>query len=453
MLLPSGIATEDSSLLDSTSPSTTMPKRLRVLVSAYFCSPYKGSESGLGWNIVSRMARHHDVTVLCGDLRSEKPTLRDLERYKNESDLPPGLTILHVPPGPDVRLLNQIHQWPGLWFVYYEAYRRWQKAAFRAAERHHREQPFDLVHHLNIIGYREPGYLWQLGIPFFWGPVSGAPVVPSAFLADFSPAQKLRWITRNLINNVQKRGTARCLRAARTAERIWTVSREDREMVCKLWGVEAEAMLETGVKTPDEAVRPLQKQPGEPLRLVWSGIFLGIKALPLVLRALARLPQGTATLDILGDGPEAALWDAEITSLGLAGMVKRHGHQPREAALAMMKQSHVLIHSSVKEGTPHVILEALSMGLPVICHDACGMGIAVSDECGIKVNLIDPTTSIQGFADAIQLLGKNPEMLTKLSEGALRRAHELSWDHIASRIDSAYHGNSIASTQPIGDPA
>ena len=41
-----------------------MPKKLKVLISAYACEPNKGSEPEVGWQWALQMARYHDVTVL-----------------------------------------------------------------------------------------------------------------------------------------------------------------------------------------------------------------------------------------------------------------------------------------------------------------------------------------------------------------------------------------------------
>ena len=41
-----------------------MPRRLRVLMSAYACEPGKGSEPGVGWNLAKAMATRHDVWVV-----------------------------------------------------------------------------------------------------------------------------------------------------------------------------------------------------------------------------------------------------------------------------------------------------------------------------------------------------------------------------------------------------
>jgi len=33
-----------------------------------------------------------------------------------------------------------------------------------------------------MVGFREPGYLWQLNIPFVWGPIGGMGYFPTRFL-------------------------------------------------------------------------------------------------------------------------------------------------------------------------------------------------------------------------------------------------------------------------------
>jgi glycosyltransferase involved in cell wall biosynthesis len=103
-----------------------------------------------------------------------------------------------------------------------------------------------------------------------------------------------------------------------------------------------------------------------------------------------------------------------------------------------MSTGHALIHSSVKEGTPHVVLEAMALGMPVICHDACGMGVAVNEESGLKVPMKNPESSVRGFHDAIMRLWNDPKLLNELSKGAIRRAHELSWENKILKVEATY---------------
>lgn len=425
-----------------------MARRLRILLSAYFCSPYKGSESALGWNVASRLAKYHDVTLLCGDLAAEQPTRRDLARFTEEDGLPEGLHVHHVPPDASTRLIHHMHQLPGLWFIYYYAYKRWQKKAFREARRMHGERPFDLIHHLTVIGFREPGYLWQLDAPFFWGPVSGTPMVPKPFLKTYSFFEKLRWGSRNVMNAWQIRHPGRSRDAAMKAFVTWVVSNDDR-IAIESWGGKPQQMLEVGSVGGKTGGGHTPISP-PPIRLCWSGLFLGIKALPVLLHALAKLPAGSVTVDVLGDGPEAGIWKKLSADLGLAHCVRWRGMLSRIQAMEVMEECHMLVHTSVKEATATVVLEALERGLPVICHDACGMGTAVDERCGIKVPLRDVPTSIDGFSEAISRVIDDPLLLSKLRTGAIQRAGELSWEKKIDAILQAYQcgvsGNSIPAT-------
>ena len=78
------------------------------------------------------------------------------------------------------------------------------------------------------------------------------------------------------------------------------------------------------------------------------------------------------------------------------------------------------------------------MGLPVICHDACGMYYAITGDCGIKVPMINMRKSVDGFADAIKKLAQDPAEVRRLSAGALKRAEELSWDNKVRHIADVY---------------
>jgi glycosyltransferase involved in cell wall biosynthesis len=413
-----------------------MSRRLRVLLSAYYCSPYRGGESTVGWKVATELAANHDVTVICGDLSPNSPTLGDHIRFKNEREMPEGLVIHHIQANSTASAFHKLHNYPGLWFLYYEAYRRWQRQAFLEAQKLHSEQSFDLVHHLTVIGFREPGYLWQLGIPFFWGPISGTPLVPSAYLSDFSLPEKFRWGTRNILNRFQIANGGRARAAALVAKKVWVVSGEDKATL-EAWGATPIRMLETGSKS-EISQEIKRRDQTEPLRICWSGLFQGIKALPLLLRAISRTNSMQIRLDVLGNGPEAVKWKALAEDLQISHYITWHGMLPRDEAMQVMKDAHLLVHTSVKEGTPHVVLEALSMGLPVICHDACGMGTAVDERCGIRIPLVDPPTSTSGFHAAILRFFEESDLLPRLSAGAYERASELSWESKVEAFSNAY---------------
>ena len=413
-------------------------QRRNILVSAYAFSPYQGSECAVGWNIVIRLAKAYDVTVLCGDLSGTRRMKNDLERYFKLNPPIQGLCVHYVAPGLLIRFFEKMHTFPGLWMSYYLAYNLWQREAFKEACKLHMHRPFDLVHQLNMIGFRESGYLWRLKIPFVWGPVGGSPNEPLAFIGQFSLMGGLRVVVRNMINNFQKRTAWRSRLAAHCASKLWAVTSADVQTMRDLWGMNVEQMLETGV-TVRHDLCPRSWGGQEALRIVWSGIHLPRKALPIFLHAVAGLEEkDRIIIDVLGEGPESAGWKALAERLGLNENVTWHGMLPHEKALSVMSDAHLMAFSSLKEGTPHVVLEALSLGLPVICHDACGMGIAVTKKCGIKIPLCDPQTSIEGFSQAIRRIFDDKALVESLSRGALERAAELSWDKKVEEIVAGY---------------
>jgi glycosyltransferase involved in cell wall biosynthesis len=412
---------------------------MRILLSCYYFSPYRGGEAAVGWRYASGLAKSFDVTVLYGDLSAEEPMRKDLERYQAETGLPELLTAVHISADTIAHRIHDLHAKPGLFFLYYPAYSRWQQRAFETAERLHQEKPFDVVHHLTIIGYREPGYLWKLGIPFVWGPINGAAMMPWGFIPGFGWKGRYQHALRNVMNWIQIRLPSRSRKAAMCAAKIWAVTEEDHRMVDEIWGAQAELMIETGAEpAPNAMIRKCNSS--EPLRLVCCGILEARKALNLILEAMSSLPKDVkCELHVIGEGAERGRWQQLAETLGIVEQVIWHGRVPHAEAQRLMARGHILIHSAVKEGTPHVVLEAMAQGMPVICHDACGMGVAVDENSGIKVPLHDPATSVAGFRNAILRLCNEPDLLSKLSQGALARATQLTWDNKVKQVADTYH--------------
>jgi glycosyltransferase involved in cell wall biosynthesis len=414
-------------------PDPRSTSRRRVLVSANAVSPARGSEPGVGWQVCSRLAKFHDVTVLCAAGVSGPDATCFRDEITAHGPVP-GLTIRYVDP-PLLSRLFQRETTLCRRTVYYTGYKSWQRAAYKTAVDLHRGRPFDLVHQLNMTGYREPGYLWKIDAPFVWGPVGGAANYPAGFYDLLGRRDRLFYSVRTATNRFQSK-SKRPRQAAAKAKHVWAISAEDVDLI-RSWGVSAERMLETGATARDAAaVRTYDGT--RPLRVVWSGRHLGRKALPILLHAAAKL-KDRIELIILGDGPETAAWKSLAASLGI-DRIRWTGNLTQAEALTESSRADVLAFTSVLEGTPHVVVESLSLGLPVICHDACGMGAAVTADCGMLIPMRDSASSVAAFAETLKTLADDPAMVVRLSRGALARAEELSWDRIAERIADVYDG-------------
>jgi len=140
----------------------TQRRRPRLLMSAYACRPNHGSEPGVGWNRALQAAQDFDTWVITEDATSGSA----IRTYLREHSPIPGLEFVFIPKSP---WINPLAYRLGLYHAPMALLRWWPLDAlffYRLARRLHAELRFDLVQQVNFQTYREPGYLWKLGIPF-----------------------------------------------------------------------------------------------------------------------------------------------------------------------------------------------------------------------------------------------------------------------------------------------
>lgn len=407
-----------------------MPQRLKILISAYACSPYRGSEPGVGWGFVAALAEQHNLWVIV----EEEKFRTDIERYLVDNpSFSQSVRFVYLKKQRN-RLLRKI--WPPSYYWYY---RRWHEEAFELARALHQEVGFDIAHQLTMVGFREPGYLWKLGIPFVWGPVGGMGLFPWRFLPLVGGYGALYYLGYNLFNAWQMRFSRRPKLAAKAAGvGLIMATPENQAGAKRYWGCPSTLISEVGLP-PSPPLQPGRRQTGEPLRLVWTGLHTPGKALNLALAALATLPQELSwELHVLGKGARTSRWQRMAQASGLAERCRFHGWLPRDDALRIMAAGHVMLITSLRDLTSTVTIEALAMGLPIICLDHCGFAGVVDDTCGIKVPLRTPAAAVAGLAAGIARLAEDEALRFELAQGAVRRAQDFSWERKAEAVDRIY---------------
>ncbi len=217
----------------------------KVLVSVYACSPYRGSEPGMGWHFLKMIAKENEVWAIV----EEEKWRPDIEKYL--ADHPDEMQNVHWTfiRKPRARLLRKI--WPP---SYYWFYRVWQWRAYKKACDLHKIVGFDLVHQLNMVGFREPGYLWKLKVPFAWGPIGGLGYTAWRLLPLMGMFGVLEFAARNIINWCHSHFLLRPRMAARRAaetNRLIVATGENQREARKLWGVDSTVLCEIGVDSCD----------------------------------------------------------------------------------------------------------------------------------------------------------------------------------------------------------
>ncbi len=415
-----------------------MSKRLKVLVAAYACSPYHGTEFGVGWGWSNAISKYHDVHVITADFHRA-----DIERASRER---PELFVRlnffyvqhrpwHYAPTKGWSLIEGSFLKP----IMNYAYGLWQRDAYKLARKLHEENKFDLAHQLTYVGFRFPGHLWKLDIPFVWGPIGGLENTPWKFLPGLGFSGCVYYAGRNIVNSLQKKflsGPKKAFCKGRGG--IIAATEGIRKEILRWYGEESDVICEIGPPSTTAADHSV-RAPGEPLRISWSGQHLPGKALPLLLEAMKMLPVNIDwRLDILGNGPCRKKWQRLALKLGINTRCAWHGFIPRAEAIKIVHDSHIFVITSLKDLTSTVLLEALSQGVPVVCPDHCGFSSVVTDDCGVKVPVISPGQIKSDLAAAITRLDRDENERQRLAAGALTRTDVFSWEGKAARIDALY---------------
>jgi glycosyltransferase involved in cell wall biosynthesis len=415
-----------------------MSQQRRLLLIAYACHPAKGSEEGVGWGWMRMLAERNEITLLTASFNapavasavSADPTLRDRVSVRAVPHRP----WHYRPEGPWLAIERS-----GLKPLMNLAYQAWLGDAQRLAKQLANETSFDAIHLATYVGFRFPGRFDELGLPFIWGPIGGMENTPWRFL----PAMGIRGATyytfRNLINTLQKQflpGPKR-VAGADHAGLIAATKGVQRE-IARHYNRESELVCEIG-PPPIRAEAPAQREPNEPLQLIWSGEHLPGKALPLLLKALARLPYtANWNLTILGEGPCTKRWRKMARRLGIDARCEWPGRLPRDRALRRMGRAHLLCITSMKDLTSTVLLEALSLGVPVVCPDHCGFANVVTPSCGIRLLLHRPRQLIRDLSQAIERIEADEPERRRLAHGALTRSRDFDWSRKAEQVEHLY---------------
>lgn len=423
------------------------PTMIRVLINSYACCPNMGSEPGMGWNWIVSLAKYCECFVISeGEFR---PQVEEWLSISENEAIASKLHFYWLPiGGNNVENSARIRKmcWnQGDWRFYFY-YKRWQKKAARKADEIIAHQPtnipIQILHQLNMIGFREPGYLWWVAqkhdMPLVWGPIDAKDGFPMEYARNTSINVKAFLFLKNVITRLQLRFMPRVLRMANQSDILFSASSDSQHSISHYWHKQSVLMNETGCSLLEIPMRNLRINnigTSPIFNIMWCGKMDFRKQLDLAIRAVAESQIPNAVLHVVGDGD-----NAQYKQLAEQLKVQTiwYGRQPHDEVQKIMQNSDVLLFTSVAEGTPHVITEALANGLPVICHKTCGQGDVIDERVGITCQISTPNESVIGFASALKKLHEHPDLLKQLSEGCVSRAKEITWEKKAQEMVIMY---------------
>lgn len=417
--------------------------RVKILVSAIACNPYLGSESHFGNSAIRCLARQHELCVIT--------TSRDREGMEKAAAaglIPSNVRYFYagkVSPWHPNRMLARLQGW--------REYQDFTRDSLRVARELHQREKFDLVHHLTYTTSRVASPMWQLGIPFVYGPICGNEPFPFRLFpllsfqgAAFELARK--W------HNLKSRWSPSVRRSVQRASHVFAITEEAEILMTKFRGSTAGiSRLSPGFYNAEKVAAFSRFVPGKktdgPLRLYVAGNLGGQKCVALAFRALALVKQrGVKFRYHLGaGGPEVSHLKKLAVTLGLTEEIIFGNNMTREKYQQELGDTHIFLLPSMRETVGLTMMEAMLAGAVPIVADNGGPRLTVTDECGYRIPVSSISRMAEQIAEVIIAIDRDRGIIAKKGQAASQRIATVYTEEYYLRTVNAVYEQVVAGGQ------
>lgn len=401
----------------------------KVYLICHEFSPSQGSECKSGFNIACELSKYVNLTVVAAE--SNQWGTCNYKKAFDNFDFNCNFNVIWVPQPKlynrdkkfGTSLLSQI--------LYFYRLKKWNIKVNECLQSHQ----IDILHYYNHISFRAYDSIFSsLSKIIFIGPTSGIQSVPFSFL-KFGMLFNSSLILKNLLNNIQLIFSKRKYNV-NNIKTIFTVTRKDYEFFSN-FSCDVIPLMDVALDSLSTDPIPNYKS-STPLSLLWVGRLDNLKCLDIILDVFkdSAFINKSCNLTVLGDGLNFQKYDEIITKNNLNITLK--GKVSLDVVSEYMRNSDLLLHSSIKEASGTVLTEALSNKLPVMCHDSFGFTVFHSGKYVIKIPYITYNKSVYHFKKEISRLINNPSILFNLKNEILRSHKNLTWNDHANIIYKQY---------------
>jgi glycosyltransferase involved in cell wall biosynthesis len=166
--------------------------------------------------------------------------------------------------------------------------------------------------------------------------------------------------------------------------------------------------------------RPLPPKRNGIVRVMFLGQLVERKGLHVLVQAFARVHDASELLMAGGDW-NAAGYPAQLKALARrAGVESRiHFENHRQDIGALLSTADIFVLPSLSEARPRSVIEAMSLGLPVVASDTGGLpSLVAHEETGL---LVQPGSSAS-LADALDRVIRSPALRDRMGAAGRSRA-------------------------------
>jgi glycosyltransferase involved in cell wall biosynthesis len=391
--------------------------QMKGLISAIACAPNSGSELYFGWSAVKALARDHELCVLTS--ARHRP---ELERAVAGGLVPANVRFVHAGHFKEYhssRMRARFQSWT--------EYIDFSRDILPLAKRLHETEKFDLVHHVTYATWRVASPLWQLGIPFVFGPIGGNEQFPLRLFPILSPAAAAFEVAR-MASNAASRFSPGVRNCIRRAAHIFVANAETEQLVKAMRGSGNGISRLMATFHPEEKVRAfsrfaLDKKTDGPLRLFAAGNMEGRKGVALALQALGRAKKAGVHFHYrLGaNGPEIPHLKRLAARLDLSREVLFADNLNGEAYQRELGSTHIYLLPSLRDSAPVTLTEAMLAGCVPVVADGGGPGIMVTADCGYKIPANNSGQMVDQITETIIAIDRDRAIISEKGGNASKR--------------------------------
>lgn len=125
----------------------------------------------------------------------------------------------------------------------------------------------------------------------------------------------------------------------------------------------------------------------------------------LLVKGMAELDDTNIHLLMIGVGELKEDIQSEIKNLGLNSQITLLGSMNSREIADILRVSELLVLTSIYEGLPMVVLEALSCGIPIVSTDSGETSKLLTKKTGVVI----PVRTPKSTADSLRIVLKNPQ--------------------------------------------
>lgn len=391
-----------------------MEDRKNVLISAFNCSPYAGSEQYLGWSTAISTANYGYRTYVVTIDKTKDEIERWIEKY-GDNDLKNKLSFIYVSiPGWLWKIKGRI----GMLI----RYRYFQNKCVSVGKELEKKVNLYYCHHVSWASMVQRIDLYKLNAPLIIGPVGGGEKTPKLVEREFSRKDRLKEHIRYLVARIaiHSHWFHSCCKKATL---IFATTEETKNLVPDKYRNKVLVNQAISISDDEIVTQISSRRKSEPLKILVAGRALYWKGFDLAVEAAGELIQEGKNIEMhyYGSGPEEKKLQKMAGLIGGKTQIVFHGNVTREELQKTYEKMHVCVNTSFHDSGCLVVLEAMAHGLPIICVNSGGPGVLTDDTNSFKIDPCSRQEMISDLKKALYKIYIDEDIRKKMAKASLVR--------------------------------